>query len=197
MPSDDQPFLDYYDVLQVHPDCDAKFLEAAYHHLAKLHHPDHSQTADTTRFNELTEAYRVLRDPGRRAEYDRLHARQRKRQASRAKAKGKPVEEPVADDLTAADDADDHSRILLYLYKKRRENAQKAGVIAFYLQEMLGCSDDEFEFHKWYLKEKGFIAITEQGTIAITIQGVDHVIATQVETKARKYLSGPASAPPA
>jgi curved DNA-binding protein len=74
------------------------------------------------------------------------------------------------------------------LYKRRREDAQNAGVPPFYLQEMLNCSDEHFEFHKWYLKEKGFIAITEQGTLAITIQGVDHVISMSRTTRAEKLL---------
>ena len=76
----------------------------------------------------------------------------------------------------------------MFLYKRRREDAQKAGVIAFYLQDMLKCSDERFEFHKWYLKEKGFIAITEQGTLAITSQGVDHVISMSRATRAERLL---------
>ena len=63
------------DVLQVNPNCDAKILEAAYHYLAKLYHPDHAATADTAKFHQVTEAYRILRDPQRRAEYDHLHAK--------------------------------------------------------------------------------------------------------------------------
>jgi len=46
------------------------------------------------------------------------------------------------------------------------------------VQQELNCSDESFEFFVWYLKEKGFIAVTEQGQLAITIVGVDHVIST-------------------
>jgi len=74
------------------------------------------------------------------------------------------------------------------LYRKRREDSLNPGVIGFYLQEMLNCSDEQFEFHKWYLKEKGFILVTEQGTLAITIQGVDHVISMSQAAKAEKLL---------
>ena len=69
-----EPFVDYYDVLGVEPGCDAKALEAAYHELLKVYHPDHSGSADTVTFNRLIQAYRVLRNPEQRAEYDRLHA---------------------------------------------------------------------------------------------------------------------------
>jgi curved DNA-binding protein len=76
----------------------------------------------------------------------------------------------------------------MFLYKKRREQAQSAGVVGFYLQELVNCSDEHFEFHKWYLKEKGFVSITEQGTLAITIQGIDHVISMSRSTNAEKLL---------
>ena len=74
------------------------------------------------------------------------------------------------------------------LYKRIREDVLNAGVVGFYLKEMLNCSHEHFEFHKWYLKEKGFIAVTEHGTLAITVQGVDHVISMSRTTKAEKLL---------
>ena len=183
MMADEQPFTDHYKVLQVRQDCDAKALEAAYRRLAKMYHPDHPETADAAKFTQVIGAYRALRNPERRAEYDLLYAQN--------VTAGAPYQSLGADGLdegAALDDADDHAKILMFLYKRRREDAQKAGVIAFYLQDMLKCSDERFEFHKWYLKEKGFIAITEQGTLAITIQGVDHVISMSRATRAERLL---------
>jgi len=182
--ADGQPFIDYYDILQVNPSCDAKILESAYRYLAKMYHPDRAGTADAAKFNEVIEAYRVLRNPGQRSKYDVLYARNSIGE-SLDFASSAEVEEEEA---TALNDADHHVQILLSLYKKRREDAQNAGVVGFYLQEMLKCSDEHFEFHKWYLKEKGFILITEQGSLAITIQGVDHVISMSRTTKAEKLL---------
>ena len=130
------------------------------------------------------EAYRILRNPERRAQYDRLH-NQNNREEWLKTASGDEVE---IDENAALSDADDHAKILMFLYKRRRENAQNAGVVGFYLHNMLNCSDEHFEFHKWYLKEKGFIVITEQGTLAITIQGIDHVISMSRTTKAEKLL---------
>lgn len=190
--SDDQPFVDYYKVLQVNPNCDAKILESAYHYLAKMYHPDHTGGADTDRFSEVVQAYRVLRDPEQRSQYDQLHA---------LNSNGETVDFPSREEFdleeqSAASDADDHDRILRFLYKRRRENAQNAGVIGFYIQEMLNCSDEHFEFHKWYLKEKGFIVLTEQGGLAITIQGVDHVIATSRTAKTEKLFITQANGAP-
>lgn len=183
--SGEEVFVDYYSLLQVNPDCDAKILEAAYHHLAKLHHPDHTGKEDSTTFSLVVEAYRILRDPELRANYDELHAQHVGQPVS-----GTQSAHYVVDEQAVLNDADDHARILNFLYKKRREDAQNAGVIGFYIQDMLQCSDEHFEFHKWYLKEKGYIVLTEQGGLAITIEGVDHVIAMSRNAKVEKLLLG-------
>lgn len=182
--TDGQPFVDYYDILQVHPNCDAKILEAAYHRLAKMYHPDHTGSADTGKFSELSEAYKVLRSRNKRAKYDLLFFQHFPERTSNST----PETMPNFEEGSALDDAEAHARILQFLYKKRRENAQNAGVVGFYLQDMLQCSDEHFDFHKWYLKEKGFIVLTEQGTLAITIQGVDHVISLSRTEKAERLL---------
>ena len=178
-------FVDYYDLMQVHPKCDAKVLESAYRHFAKMYHPDHRETADVDKFSQLTEAYKVLRDPERRAEYDRSYNKKSRKTFSHF-----PSEMELEVDASAAlRDAEVHERILFSLYKRRREHAHDAGVVAWLLQEMLDCADDSFEFHVWYLKSKGFIEVTEQGTLAITIQGVDHVISMSRSGFAEKLLT--------
>lgn len=169
----DHQFVDYYRILEVKPDCDAKNLEAAYRRLAKAYHPDHMETADVDKFNTVVQAYRLLRDASVRAEYDILYN------------ENIPADDPASvmfDDVrieeqAALTDAEAHEKILMKLYKKRRENAQNPGVLAFYIQEYLNCSDEIFEFHAWYLKAKGFVERTEQNELAITVEGIDHVIA--------------------
>ena len=182
--TDGEHFTDFYAILQVDPNCDAKVLEAAYHRLAKSYHPDHTGSADTGKFSQLSEAYKLLRNRNKRTKYD-IHYFQRYPERV---SKAQPETESSYEEGPALDDADAHARILSYLYQKRRENAQSAGVVGFYLQDMLQCSDEHFDFHKWYLKEKGFIVLTEQGTLAITIQGVDHVISMSRTAKAEKLL---------
>lgn len=182
--ADGEPFVDYYDALQVDLNCDAKALEGAYHRLAKMYHPDRTGSADITKFSELSEAYNVLRNRNKRTKYDRKYSQHFPERIS----KSTPGKESSIEEGPALDDADAHAKILQYLYKKRRENAQNAGVVAFYLQEMLQCSDEHFDFHKWYLKEKGFVVLTEQGTLAITIEGVDHVIATSRTAKTERLM---------
>lgn len=179
--TDSGTFIDYYSILQVDWDCDTKSLEYAYRYLAKLYHPDHAETADVQKFNEVIEAYRALRTPDQRAEYDLLYT------SNMEGVWHKPFsnKETQVGEKAALQDAEAHEKTLHLLYNRRREHASDAGVPPFSVQEMLKCSDKYFEFLVWYLKAKGLIEATEQGTLAITIEGVDHVISTS-RTKAEK-----------
>jgi molecular chaperone DnaJ len=62
---------DYYDVLGVERSVDAAVLKGAYRKLAKQYHPDCDGGCEI-KFKELNEAYAVLSDPERRAQYDRF-----------------------------------------------------------------------------------------------------------------------------
>jgi curved DNA-binding protein len=65
---------DYYDVLGVNRNADAKELKSAFRKLAKQHHPDANpdDPAAETRFKEVNEAYEVLSDPEKRRAYDQF-----------------------------------------------------------------------------------------------------------------------------
>lgn len=66
-------FKDYYEVLGVVPEADAKTIKSAYRKLAREYHPDVSEREGAEdRFKEISEAYEVLKDAGKRAEYDQL-----------------------------------------------------------------------------------------------------------------------------
>jgi molecular chaperone DnaJ len=63
---------DYYALLQVEKNCDDGELKKAYRKMAMMYHPDRNSEPDAeARFKEITEAYEVLRDPQKRAVYDR------------------------------------------------------------------------------------------------------------------------------
>lgn len=64
---------DYYRVLGVDRAADAEQIRQAYRRMAKTHHPDlnASDPEADARFKAINEAYEVLRDPQKRAVYDR------------------------------------------------------------------------------------------------------------------------------
>ena len=65
---------DYYAVLGVSRAVDDAELKKAYRNLARTHHPDKNPGDKTAeeRFKEISEAYGVLSDPDKRAQYDRF-----------------------------------------------------------------------------------------------------------------------------
>lgn len=66
-------FKDYYDILGVQPDSDDKEIKTAYRKLARKYHPDmNPEPGAEDKFKEVAEAYEVLKDTARRAEYDEL-----------------------------------------------------------------------------------------------------------------------------
>src|SRR5215510_5982768 len=65
---------DYYDVLGVARSCDEKELKGAFRKLAMQFHPDRNNGDRDAeiKFKEVNEAYEALRDPQKRAAYDRF-----------------------------------------------------------------------------------------------------------------------------
>ena len=61
---------DYYDILGVERSASADDLKRAYRKLAQQYHPD--KGGDPERFKELNEAYQVLSDSNKRAQYDQF-----------------------------------------------------------------------------------------------------------------------------
>ena len=69
-------FKDYYETLGVEPGAGEAEIKTAYRRLARKYHPDVSKEKGAEeRFKAVNEAYEVLRDKEKRAEYDQLRAR--------------------------------------------------------------------------------------------------------------------------
>ena len=76
---------DYYAIMGVKPTDDLKTIKTAYRRLARKYHPDVSKESDAeARFKEIAEAWEVLSDKQRRAEYDQLWQHRNDPQFNRA-----------------------------------------------------------------------------------------------------------------
>jgi curved DNA-binding protein len=66
-------YKDYYKIMEVGRDASADEIKRAHRKLARKYHPDISKEVDAeAKFKEADEAYRVLKDPKKRATYDRI-----------------------------------------------------------------------------------------------------------------------------
>lgn len=65
-------FKDYYQIMGLAPDATLQEIKRTYKKLARKYHPDVSKEPDAeVRFKEVGEAYAVLKDPEKRAAYDK------------------------------------------------------------------------------------------------------------------------------
>jgi curved DNA-binding protein len=82
-------YKDYYQVLGVARGAGQEEIQKAYRKLARKFHPDVSKEANAeARFKEIAEAYEVLKDPEKRAKYDRFGQAWNARQAGGAPPPG-------------------------------------------------------------------------------------------------------------
>jgi curved DNA-binding protein len=201
---------DYYAVLQLDPNAEQLVVTKVYRLLAAYYHPDNKQTGDEEKFKQVLEAYEVLSDPAKRSRYDLGYVGTRRSESQEsAKGERKPdvskefenLKERYKEQATnpinrngGMSERDLRNGLLLALYDVRRNNPGRPQLPMLVLAELLGCRLEELEFSNWYLKEKGFIKITESADFSITIAGVDYVENELNDREGgRRYLSLPES----
>jgi curved DNA-binding protein CbpA len=178
-----EPFIDYYEILQLSQRADQETIERVYRLLAKRYHPDNKNTGDAEKFDALVKAYRALSDPERRAGYDVKYEAGNSHQWN--------IFSPASPSEGAEEDRKTYRAILSMLYTARRRDAGNAGVGIFQMEKLLGVPDKYLEFHIWYLREKGWIQRVENGGFAITVSGVDAVIENDLPLKKDRLLPAP------
>lgn len=77
-------FKDYYEILGVSPNADAKTIKQAYRKLARQHHPDVNpgNKEAEEKFKTINEAYQALSNPEQRKKYDEVRSQYQRWQQS-------------------------------------------------------------------------------------------------------------------
>jgi curved DNA-binding protein CbpA len=185
----DEPFVDYYDLLQLSPNADEDTIDRVFRHLAKKCHPDIGEASDGTKFRQLARARAVLGDPETRAGYDAKYQEYWNR-------KWKLASEATQGTAFAEDTAT-RQRILSLLYVQRRTEMRMPGLGEYEISRLLRAPVEMVEFHVWYLREKGLVHRLDTGQLAITALGVDRIERDQLRISDDRLLStGSAGMPP-
>jgi curved DNA-binding protein CbpA len=158
---------DYYEFLQISRNAEPATIHRVFQFLAARFHPDNAQTGDTEKFMLLKQAYGVLSNPERRAQYDA--------------ASENEISEAVP--LSAEIDFLDSMKgelnrrlaLLALLYVRRRTNFSSPEVPLTEVEMRMGFPRDYLEFTVWYLQRKGYITRADNSDFSLTAEGVDFV----------------------
>jgi curved DNA-binding protein CbpA len=171
---------DYYEVLQVSDSAETETINRVYRIFAQRYHPDNRETGNEARFREITEAYHVLSNPERRAQYDATNQNRRRdrwRLVSEGAASENNFEFEQAVRLT----------VLEALYTKRRIEPQDPGIYLRELERMVGRPREHLEFTIWFLNQKRLIS-TDDSRMYLTADGAEYLEESYRSNLHRKRL---------
>jgi hypothetical protein len=177
----EEPFVDYYDLLQLSPNADEDTIDRVFRHLAKKCHPDIGEASDEARFRRLTRARAVLGDPETRAGYDAKYQEYWNRKWTLASE--------ATQGTAFAEDTATRQRILSLLYVQRRTEMRMPGLGEYEIARLLRTPVEMVDFHLWYLREKGLVYRLDMGQLAITALGVDQIERDQLRISDDRLLS--------
>jgi curved DNA-binding protein len=158
---------DYYEFLQISPSAEQDTIHRVYRFLAGRLHPDNRETGDAEKFRLLKQAYDMLSDPDRRAEYDA------------AREGWLPQQAPLSSWIDFMDSMEGELNrrlaVLAVLYFQRRTNPYNPEVAFVEIEKRMGFPRDYLIFTTWYLRNKGYITKADNMDLTLTAEGVDFV----------------------
>jgi curved DNA-binding protein CbpA len=178
--TDDKP-VDYYEVLQVSSNAEEETIQRVYRMLARRYHPDNKDTGDERRFREIHEAYKVLKDPERRALYD-IGYEEKRNNRWRLVSTGTHAESDFEIEQMV------RLTMLEALYTKRRVEPRTPGLYPTELETLLGRTREHLEFTIWYLLQRKYLTRDDQSCLMITAEGVDYLEQNYKGTQQRRRL---------
>jgi curved DNA-binding protein len=163
----DQPFVDYYQLMQISPAAEVETIQRVYRLLANWYHPDNPHTGDASRFDRLTRGYEILSKRETRAAYDLEYQSHMTRSLKIFELK----------EFAPGLDGERNRRmgILCILFNRRRSNPEAAGMSILDLENQTGFPREHLQFTLWCLKELELIRQDETTDLAITGRGVEYL----------------------
>lgn len=170
--------VNYYDLLQIHPRAEVETIHRVYKLFAQRYHPDNQKTGDAERFRLIREAYDVLSDPVKRAEYDRRFDLKQP----------EPLEVFLSREFSDGLNSEYMVRVgvLCLLYAKRRANPDYAALSFLDLENLMAFPREHLSFATWYLRSKKYILQDDRSSFIITAEGVDF-LETQIRDNESLY----------
>jgi curved DNA-binding protein CbpA len=159
---------DYYEDLQVSSSAEPETIHRVYRLLAQQYHPDNGESGNDARFRVIAEAYHVLSDPVRRAQYDVVHSAQRQDRYRLVTAGADTDNDFAAEQVIRL-------TVLEILYTRRRLEPDKPGIFMGDLEKMIGRPREHLEFTSWYLIQKKFVQRTDNALLVISADGVEYL----------------------
>ena len=159
---------DYYERLQISANAEPDTIHRVYRLLAPRFHPDNLETGDESRFRAITEAYHILIDPEKRAQYDIVHERRRHLRWQLVSHSGRAENDFDAEQMVRL-------TVLEVLYAQRRTEPYEPSLSQPHLEEVTGKPREHLEFTIWYLLQKKLISRSDNMNISITADGVEHI----------------------
>ena len=178
---------DYYETLQISANAEPETIHRVFRLFAQRFHPDNQETGNASRFRLIHEAYSVLSDPERRAQYDIAHQQQRQhrwRLVSSGAQSENDFESEQVDRLT----------LLEALYTQRRLDPAQPGIFSTELEELIGRPREHLEFTMWYLVQKKMVQRGDNSQLLITAEGVEYLEQNYLANLQRRRLNAPSVA---
>ena len=172
--------FDLYEVLQVSDTAEPETINRVYRIFAQRFHPDNKETGNDARFREITEAYHVLSNPERRAQYDATNEK-RRRDRWRVVAEGAASENNFELEQAV------RLTVLEALYTQRRVEPASPGIYLRELERMIGRPREHLEFTLWYLNQKKLIS-TDDSRMYLTADGAEYLEDAYKSNLQRKRL---------
>jgi curved DNA-binding protein len=176
-----------YQILQVDSNAHPTIIRYAYRFLAGMYHPDNAESGNQELFRIVSEAFRTLSDPGKRAAYDAqvgvkpnagIQPGQNPTgafgQAAGAGGLGSSLHK-IPKTGISYNEVELRLAVLQVLLTARKKRTQTGGASAKVLMDVLNIEMQEMEFVLWYLREKGLI-IRNEANFQISVTGVDYLV---------------------